>query len=64
METRNIIGKRIVEIRQRRFTDRNRGPMVDVIAVVLENGTELRPIVHEAEDDYCVDFLVAKRHRS
>jgi hypothetical protein len=61
VKTRGIIGKRIVAIRQVRYQDAVRGLVIGVDAIVLEDGTELRPFAHETEDsDYPVDMLVIK----
>lgn len=64
MRARGVVGKRIVAIRQRRFFSEFGGDwVVDVQAIILEDGTELRPLVVPVEDDYIVDVRVVKPER-
>lgn len=60
MKSRGVVGKRIVEIRQDTVRETGRRAVSSVYAVVLEDGTELRPMVYEGETDYSVDLLVVK----
>jgi hypothetical protein len=64
MRARDVTGKRIVGIRQRVINARDYGKammVADVLAIVLEDGTELRPIAGETDFDfYTVDFVVHK----
>ena len=64
MKSRGIVGKRIVAVRQSHFWNENIRTMdIDVIAIVLEDGTELRPVVSETGCEYAVDFIVVKSRR-
>ena len=64
MKTRGVIGKRIVAIRQTRFFNHNFAGMdVDVYEIELDDGTLLRPLVNETEDEYVVDMIVVKPRR-
>lgn len=65
MNTRGVIGKRIVAVRQRReHNDRlPRGTSMAVEAIVLEDGTELQPYTEEWEDGYSTDFRVVRPER-
>lgn len=65
MNTRNVIGRRIVAVRQTR-TGSSTGPSVDVSAIVLDNGYEIRPNVVETNEggDYLVEMMVVKSSRA
>lgn len=62
MKTRGIIGKKIIGVRQQMI---HRGkaynPTNAVVAILLNDGTELRPVVAEDDGCYHVDFVRAKR---
>lgn len=60
MRSRDVVGKRIVAVRQRRAYDSNRAPITDVQALVFEDGTELRFNVAERESDYAVDAYLVR----
>lgn len=61
MRAARVIGKRIAAIRQHRTGNECNVPgKFCVTAIVLEDGTMLRPNVIEGEADYFVDFIVVK----
>jgi hypothetical protein len=61
MKARGVVGKRIAHIKQQVFTDPQRGRMVHVAWLELEDGTRLVPSVSETEGtDYAVDFAVRR----
>jgi hypothetical protein len=66
MKSRGVVGKKITAIRQYRYYDRNHGLIIDVQAIVLEDGTELRPLAAEVEDAtfYPVDMIVVKPEKA
>lgn len=53
MQTRSVIGKRIVRVK-------HRFPRNAIDYVELENGIRLYPIVIEGEADYFVDLIINK----
>ncbi len=64
MRARGVVGKRIVAIRQRRFYSDGCGDMVVAVdAIILEDGTELRPLVVPIEDDNVTEIVVVKPER-
>lgn len=65
MNTRNVVGQRIVEVRQARYHDRRTGrTRLDVDALVLENGVVLRTRAYETEEDGPVGtMLIQRKHR-
>lgn len=66
MKSKNVVGKKIVGIRQRQYVDPSHGRIVDIDAIILEDGTELRPLASEIEDGdhYPVDMIVVKPSRA
>lgn len=61
MKTAGVIGQRIVAVRQGRISRGNGYRATNaVFSIVLANGRVLRPLVHEGESDYSVDFAVSK----
>lgn len=64
MRCQGIIGKRIVRIVQQRAKGINVRRQHEVFAIVLEDGTELRPLVMEPDlkgrDEYAVDMIVCR----
>jgi hypothetical protein len=66
MKSRDVIGKKIVGVRQHRFRDRSYGWITEVLAIELDNGTELRPIATEVYDasDFPVEILVVKKNKN
>jgi hypothetical protein len=61
MITKGVLGKKIVAVRQRKFYNDHTGRMsVDVLAIVLEDGTELRPVTIELAGDYGHSISVSK----
>jgi hypothetical protein len=61
MKTRGVVGKRIMQVTQKRVYNRHVMSMVNAVeAIILEDGTELRPVICEWEGDYSVDFVVVK----
>jgi hypothetical protein len=60
MNTKNVIGKRIVAVDQQRFYNASIGRMDnEVLAIVLEDGTRLAPYTIEREDGrYAQDLSV------
>lgn len=60
MRSRDVIGKKIVNIRQRRIYSYGHVSM-DVEAIILEDGTEIRPCAYETESDHCCDCVVVKK---
>lgn len=61
MKSRNVIGKRIIGVRQKRFYNKHVGCMcTEIYALVLEDGTEIRPIAYEREYEMYVDAIVYK----
>ena len=66
MKTRNVIGQRVVAVRQWRPCRgrSNTGGGMHVEYLELENGARLYPHVMEGEGEYGVDFTVqTKRQR-
>lgn len=63
MRSRGVVGRRIVSVRQRRVVNSGGVPVYDVDAIVLDNGTELRPLVNESPDASCyyVEMLVVRK---
>ena len=60
MESKRVIGKRIVKVNQCR-TVTNTGVAYNVSSIMLENGTLIRFRVLETEnDDYVIDGRVSK----
>jgi hypothetical protein len=61
VKTENVIGRRIVGVRQHRAMATG-GPAYDVDAIVLDNGVELRPFTREtpSANNYIVEMLVVK----
>ena len=65
MNTRGVIGKRIVAVRQRRFYSETVGGMLnEVTEIVLENGTLLRPIAYETATDAIADIITVRPKQS
>ncbi|HET7341054.1 MAG TPA: hypothetical protein VFL90_06300 [Methylomirabilota bacterium] len=65
MKARGVVGKRIVSVRQETFWNDQVGRTdANVHALVLEDGTELRPFTIETNGgDYAHDLLVARPPR-
>lgn len=62
MNTRGIIGRRIVRIDQQRYyNDQLKCFQHNVDRIVLDDGTVLTPIVAELVTDYGVDLVVHNR---
>lgn len=62
MNTKNVIGKRIVKIHQFRPGRAANVPnVVAVSAIELEDGTQLRPSVVEGEAGYFVELIIVSR---
>jgi hypothetical protein len=62
MKTKTVVGKRITGIIQNHAYNSRIGCMVNFIeSIILEDGTELRPVVDEWDDRYSVNFVVVKR---
>lgn len=61
MKSRGVVGKRIVAIEQRPFSPGHRRRIVDVTALVLEDGTRLEPMTHETEYDYYAHTFYVRR---
>ena len=60
MQSRSVVGKRIVRVNQTRSLT-NTGVAYDVHSILLENGTLIRFRVLETEnDDYVIDGRVSK----
>lgn len=66
MEIRHALGKRIIEVRQRRVyrTDISGFAGMQVEAIVLEDGTEIRPFAFETGYDYGADAVVVKPRKA
>lgn len=60
MNTRGVIGKRIVAVKQERFRDETAGTRMDVQWIELEDGTRLVLHVYETEDCPIVDASVIR----
>jgi hypothetical protein len=59
VRSRGVVGKRIAHIKQHVFTDPQRGRMVHVAWLELEDGTRLMPSVRETESgEYAINFAV------
>lgn len=60
--SRDVVGRRIVAVQQVRFQARPRGPaVIDVLGLVLDNGSIIKPITVETElGEYAHDFVVSK----
>jgi hypothetical protein len=59
MDTRGVIGQKIVSIRQRRVCQSaSRAGYTDVEFIELANGVRLYPNTIETEDEYGHDFVV------
>lgn len=63
MKVRDVVGKRIVAIRQERVaTGRGKGWCWDVQAIELEDGTVLILDTVETEFEYCHNLIVTKKN--
>ena len=62
MKSKDAVGKRIVEIKQKRIHRDDGGEYVGygVSSIVLEDGTTLSPLVLETGYGYAIDILVGK----
>jgi hypothetical protein len=58
MKSRGVVGKRISSIIQKLIADEGRSKMFHVDAIVLEDGTTLRPWVREGEGEYYIGISV------
>lgn len=59
MNTRHVIGRRIVEVRQRRCKSEDGDTVMDLMAIILDDGTELIPNHYETKDRYgAMDMIV------
>lgn len=62
MRARDVIGKRIKAVRQTRWYNDHSGMReVTVDALILEDGTELRPYGFPTETDIAATLLVVKK---
>jgi hypothetical protein len=62
VKARDVIGRRIVEVRQFRYFNTKYGKTEsNVTSFLLDNGTVLVPGVAETGDDYAIDFQVVKQ---
>ena len=65
MKSRDVIGKRIKAVRQTRwYNDHSGTHEVTVDALILEDGTELRPHGFPTETDIAATLLVCKKPKS
>src|SRR5262245_39830693 len=53
MKTKNVIGRKIIAVRQRRVVLPLRHVVMDVTDIVLDNGVILRPVVAETDQGRC-----------
>ena len=60
MKSRGVVGKRIVGIEQNVYALPWGGHIQEVTAIVLEDGTELRPLAVETEFEPVVEVIVWK----
>jgi len=61
MRAREVVGRKIVAIRQERFySEHLRHMTCNVVGLVLDSGTVLVPVVDEGAGDYYVDFVISK----
>jgi hypothetical protein len=64
MQTRNVIGQRIVAVDQRRVFNSNAHRMVNTVEYIeLENGVRLWANISEGDGDYFIDIGQSKPHR-
>ena len=63
MKTRDVLGKRIVAVRQhRRMRDDVRDfAGMEVDAIILDDGTEIRPHAFETGYDVAADCIVVRK---
>jgi len=61
MKTRGVVGRTIVEVRQRRLYEPERGWYTAVDAIVLDSGAVLVPVARETEGSPVVDVLVVRK---
>lgn len=67
MQSRGVVGKRIKRIIQNRRLTRECGGdvAVDVHAIELDDGTQIKPVVAETDfGEYCVEMIVVKPERA
>lgn len=61
MRARDALGKRIAEVRQRRFwSDRYKGWIVELEHIRLDDGTVLYATVAEGDDEHSVELHAVK----
>lgn len=58
MKARGVVGKRIVRIEQERAYDEFGTLYMNILAIELEDGTRMWPVVGELDGDYAVDLAV------
>lgn len=61
MNKAHVIGRRIVDIKQERLTDKNGDQVWDVQAVYLDNGTVLTLHTVELGCEYATDIAVHRK---
>lgn len=65
VKARDAVGKKIVAVRQTRWFNEHTGTReVTVDALILEDGTELRPHGFPTETDIASTILVSKKKKS
>jgi hypothetical protein len=60
MKAADIIGRKIVRVEQSRVYRDGYFAGMDVTAVVLDNGWQLRPLTVETDGEYGTDLVLAK----